>query len=250
MKLKVSALLGAAALIALAAPACAQPVQFQAADAINNTPVSAATPLPVTFPNGSGSSITGPLGTQTIPNSVATTTADGAQVTIGTTSDAACATDTGTCSLIALQKKGNQNGTTLNTTAGAALAAGGNTIGGTIPTSATTGGVTAYTLTAANSTNATNVKASAGNLYHIAVYNNSATLAWVSFYNTAGTPTCGTSIVYQTMIPANSTSGAGAVENFTTGLAFPTGIGICVATGIAGTGSVAASSYVVGLGYK
>lgn len=116
--------------------------------------------------------------------------------------------------------------------------------------SGTTGGVTPFTLTAAASTNATNVKASAGTLYHIGVYNNSATPAWVSFYNTAGTPTCGTSIVYQTMIPANSTSGAGAVEDFATGMAFATGIGICVTTGIAGTGSVAATSYVVGLGYK
>lgn len=118
------------------------------------------------------------------------------------------------------------------------------------PISGTTGGVTPFTLTAANSTNAANVKATPGTLYHIGVYNNSATLAWVSFYNTAGTPTCGTSIVYQTMIPANSTSGAGAVEDFTTGMAFATGIGICVTTGIAGTGSVAATSYVVGLGYK
>jgi hypothetical protein len=114
----------------------------------------------------------------------------------------------------------------------------------------TTGGVTPFTLTAANSTNATNIKASAGTLYHVGVYNNSATLAWVSFYNTAGTPSCGTSIVYQTMIPANSTSGAGAVEDFATGMAFGTGIGICITTGIAGTGSVAASAYVVGLGYK
>lgn len=114
----------------------------------------------------------------------------------------------------------------------------------------TAGGLTSFTLTAANSTNATNVKGSAGNLYHIAVYNNSATLAWVSFYNTAGTPTCGSSIVYQTIIAANSTSGAGAVEDFAVPLSFSTGIGICVATGIAGTGSVAASAYVIGLGYK
>lgn len=48
MKLKVSALLGAVALIALAAPACAQPIQYQASDGYNNTPVSAANPLPVT----------------------------------------------------------------------------------------------------------------------------------------------------------------------------------------------------------
>lgn len=109
---------------------------------------------------------------------------------------------------------------------------------------------TLFTLTAAASTNATSVKASAGTLRHISVYNNSATLAWLSFYNTASTPTCGTGIVYQTMIPANSTSGSGSVEDISAGLTFSSGIGICVATGIAGTGSVAATTYVVNLGYN
>lgn len=118
------------------------------------------------------------------------------------------------------------------------------------PAPATTGGLTFATVTAANSTNATNLKASAGQLYHLTAYNNSATLAWVSLYNTAGTPTCGTSIVYQMMIPANSTSGAGAIDDIPSGLAFPTGIGYCITTGIAGTGSVAASAYVVNFGYK
>lgn len=112
------------------------------------------------------------------------------------------------------------------------------------------GGATTFNLTAAASTNATNIKASAGSLYHISAYNNSSTMAWVSFYNTAGTPTCGTSVVWQTMIPANSTSGAGAVEDIATPINFSTGIGICVTTGIAGTGGVAASTYVVNLGFK
>lgn len=114
----------------------------------------------------------------------------------------------------------------------------------------TTNGLSFATITAANSTNATNLKNAAGQLYHLTAYNNSATLAWVSFYNTAGTPTCGTGIVYQAMIPANSTSGAGVVEDIPDGLTFATGIGYCITTGIAGTGSVAATSYVVNFGYK
>lgn len=118
------------------------------------------------------------------------------------------------------------------------------------PTASTAGGVTKATITAAASTNATNLKSSAGTLYHLSGYNNSATLAWVSLYNTSGTPTCGTSIVWQGMIPANSTSGAGFVEDFAVPLDFSTGIGYCITTGIAGTGSVAASSYVVNFGYK
>lgn len=215
---------------------------------------------------GGGGAITAPLGTQTLGNSVAVTTGNGNDVVEGSQADAA-ACPSGTSKTVAgcLAQ--------LHADATAAIPAGANIIGKvgidqttpgttdhvsaaqvgawtTQPISGTTGGVTPFTLTAANSTNAANVKATPGTLYHIGVYNNSATLAWVSFYNTAGTPTCGTSIVYQTMIPANSTSGAGAVEDFTTGMAFATGIGICVTTGIAGTGSVAATSYVVGLGYK
>lgn len=132
----------------------------------------------------------------------------------------------------------------------AEVPAGDELIGGVDIRASTLGGLTKYTLTAANSTNATNIKASAGKLYHITGYNNSATLAWISFYNTAETPTCGTGIVWQTMIPANSTSGSGAIDDIPAGLDFSTGIGICVTTGIAGTGSVAASTYVVNLGYK
>jgi hypothetical protein len=128
--------------------------------------------------------------------------------------------------------------------------AGDELIGGVDIRASTLGGLTKFTLTAANSTNATSIKASAGKLYHITGYNNSATLAWISFYNNAGTPTCGTNIVWQTMIPANSTSGSGAIDDIPAGLDFSTGIAMCVTTGIAGTGSVAASTYVVNLGYK
>lgn len=45
--------------------------------------------------------------------------ASGAMVDLGTQADAACATDNGSCTLIALQKRSNQNVTTLNTTAAA-----------------------------------------------------------------------------------------------------------------------------------
>lgn len=118
----------------------------------------------------------------------------------------------------------------------------------TVP-SATAGGTTLYTLTAANSTNATNVKASAGQIYSISGYTISATAAWISLYNNAGTPTCGTSIIQQYLIPGNS-SGAGFNIDFATPKGFATGIAFCITTGIAGTGSVAASSYVLNVDYK
>lgn len=111
------------------------------------------------------------------------------------------------------------------------------------------GGLTKFKLQAAASTNATVVKASAGKLYHIAGYGISATPAWITFYNTAGAPTCGTSVVYETIIPGPA-GGGYAVDDIPSGLDFSTGIAICVTTAIAGTGNVAANVFVVNLGYK
>lgn len=119
----------------------------------------------------------------------------------------------------------------------------------TIVPSATVGGTTLFTLTAANTTNATNIKASAGQLYSLSGYTISATAAWLSLYNNAGTPTCGTSIIQQYLIPG-STTGAGFNIDFAAPKGFATGIAFCLTTGIAGTGAVAASSYVVNADYK
>jgi len=55
--------------------------------------------------------------------------ASGAVVDLGVQADAAAAADTSTASLIALIKRNNQNLTTINTTAGAAVPAGTNLIG-------------------------------------------------------------------------------------------------------------------------
>ena len=119
----------------------------------------------------------------------------------------------------------------------------------TVP-SASAGGTTLYTLTLAASTNATNVKASAGQLYSISGFNaSSATPVWISLYNNAGTPTCGTSIIQQFLIPG-STTGTGFVYDFSSPKAFATGIAFCATTGIAGTGSPAATTYVLNIDYK
>jgi hypothetical protein len=125
-----------------------------------------------------------------------------------------------------------------------------NTFGNVGQVPVTSGGTSIFTLTLAASTNATNVKASAGQLYSIDGYNmSSATPIWISTYNNAGTPTCGTAIIEQFMIPGNTT-GAGLHANFSVGAAYSTGIAICATTGIAGTGNAAASTYVVNIHYK
>lgn len=116
--------------------------------------------------------------------------------------------------------------------------------------SATAGGTTLYTLTLAASTNATNVKASAGQVYSISGYNmSSATPVWISVYNNAGAPTCGTAIIQQFLIPG-STTGAGFVHDFAAPKGFSSGIAFCATTGIAGTGNPAASTYVLNIDYK
>lgn len=114
---------------------------------------------------------------------------------------------------------------------------------------AATGGLTKFTLQAAASTNATNVKASAGTVYNVSAFGISATPAWVTFYDTAGVPTCGTGVVWQTVVPGVAT-GAGGISDIAAGLSFSTGIGICVTTGIAGSGAVAANTFVLNIGYK
>lgn len=116
--------------------------------------------------------------------------------------------------------------------------------------SATAGGTSIFTLTLAASTNATNVKASAGQLYGIAGFNmSSATPVWISLYNNSGTPTCNTSIIEQFMIPGNTT-GSGFVYDLANPQAFSSGIAFCATTGIAGTGNPAATTYVVNVFYK
>jgi len=101
--------------------------------------------------------------------------------------------------------------------------------GGVFDTPATTThdvGTTSVTYTA---NTALNVKASAGNVYGISAINAAASVCWLQFYNTAGTPTCGTSVVWSVPLPVTP-----GVFNLPPG-AFPlrnhaTGIGICVST--------------------
>lgn len=130
-----------------------------------------------------------------------------------------------------------------------ALPAGSNLLGQTQDVGGASGGLTKFTLQAAASTNATNIKASAGTVYHIEGFGASATPAWVTFYNTAGAPVCGTGVVWQTIIPGVAT-GAGGIMDIAKGLDFSTGIGVCITTGITGSGAVAAGTFVLNIGYK
>lgn len=107
-----------------------------------------------------------------------------------------------------------------------AIAAGTNTIGGVIqkPT-ATAGGHTLSRVNAAASTNATNLKASAGNLLRISVFNVAAYSVFLKFYNKASAPTVGTDTPTRTIpIPA----GTGFAEEYVYGAPFATGISYAI----------------------
>jgi hypothetical protein len=180
--------------------------------------------------------------------------ADGWDVTKGAKADTVCGTATGTCSVVALLKY-------LNNVAGSAIVAGTNLIGkvgidqttnGTtnavVPVPATSGGLTTYFLQPTASTNSVSVKASAGQVYWILAENNSATVNYVRFYNTSSGPTCSsaTGLVTQIQIPASTAVGGISIPlHF--GIAFSTGIGICVTSGYATTDTTNATATAISL---
>lgn len=109
-------------------------------------------------------------------------------------------------------------------------------------------GASLYHVVTAASTNAANIKASAGRVLGWSVFNDANYPVYVKFYNTASSPTVGTGVVYT--IGAQ----AGVEVHFDSddGLAFSTGIGISITKGIADSDAtaVAASDAVVNVHYK
>jgi hypothetical protein len=110
------------------------------------------------------------------------------------------------------------------------------------------GGDTVYHLVSAASTNATNIKASAGKVTGWYIYNSNASARKVVFHNTAGTPTAGASVYYALMIPGL----AAANVSFPDGLDFSTGIAITTVTGLADSDAtaVALNDLIINIFYK
>lgn len=113
---------------------------------------------------------------------------------------------------------------------------------------ATSGGLSVFHLVSAASTNATNVKASAGQLYAAQITNTNAAARKVAFHNTAGTPTAGASVAFSIVVPAASS----VVFQAAAGVAFSTGIAITTVTETAdnGTTAVGANDLNINLFYK
>lgn len=168
------------------------------------------------------------LGGSAIAMNTGTRSAGTQRVTIAT-DDIVPASQSGTWTV--------QPGNTANTTAWL-----------TANTPVTSGGLTTYHLVSAGSTNATSVKASAGQLYGYYIFNANASARKVAFHNTSGTPTAGSSIFFSIVIPASS----GANVEFANGIAFSSGIGITTVTGTADNDAtgVASGDLIINLFYK
>lgn len=131
------------------------------------------------------------------------------------------------------------------------------TNGGTFATQATvqagaSGGWTPSKLVSAATTNATSLKASAGQIGYIFAGNVNAAARYLKLYDKASAPTVGTDTpVHTFMIPGN-TAGSGFALNIPAGIVFSTGIAFALTTGAgdSDTGAVAASEITVNIGYK
>jgi hypothetical protein len=116
---------------------------------------------------------------------------------------------------------------------------------------ATSGGATPAHYLSAASTNATNVKASAGNVYALAVINTTATLYYLKLYDKATAPTCNSDAVLQTYPVPASTAGAGFVLPLNVGMSFSAGIGFCLTGGLADNDNTnAATGVAINFVYK
>jgi hypothetical protein len=177
----------------------------------------------------------------------AVTIANGGSVTLGNTADAAY-TGSGSATVISILK-GIYNGVT------GAIAAGTNYIGQVGLNAVATGGWTPTSFVAANSNNATSLKASAGIVHAVEVYGVGAAPAYLKFYDQATSPSaCGaTNLVKSIMIPAAATAANGGGSNaIVMDAQFSTGIGYCVVTGIAvaDNTSVAAATFLINIDWK
>ncbi|WP_119305220.1 hypothetical protein [Dongia deserti] len=122
----------------------------------------------------------------------------------------------------------------------------------TAPTPSATGGLSVTKLISAATTNATSVKASAGQVCGWSISNTNAAARFVKLYNLAAAPTVGTDVPVMTILVPGGTTGGQAVYQSPFCMAFGTGIALATTTGVADadTGAVAANELVINLVWK
>ena len=114
--------------------------------------------------------------------------------------------------------------------------------------SSISGGDSTYHLVSAATTNATNIKASAGKVTGWYIYNSNANARKVAFHNTAGTPIAGASIHSAIVIPGLAATNV----SFPDGIDFGTGIAITTVTDLtdAGNTAVGINDLIINIYYK
>lgn len=96
---------------------------------------------------------------------------------------------------------------------------------------APTGGASVTTILSAASNNSTSIKASAGTVYSLTfIQTTSTAIQDIRFYDTATAPTCSSATGMKVNIPvqANTVTPGGTFTFGTMGIAFASGIGICI----------------------
>jgi hypothetical protein len=105
-----------------------------------------------------------------------------------------------------------------------------------------TGAASIHHIVSAASTNALNIKASAGRVVGWSFVNTTASVQYVKLHNTAGAPTAGSGVVQTIAIPANG------VNNMPVGggsIGFATGIARTIVTGSADADATATTAGAV-----
>ena len=147
----------------------------------------------------------------------------------------------------------NSTGTVAATQSGTWTVQPGNTANSTpwlvTDNGATSGGTSTCYITSAASTNSTNCKASAGQLYNLTLVNTTATTYYLRLYNLSSAPTCSSATGFIATIPVLATGGVSQAKHV--GQAFGTGIGFCLTGGGSSTdNSNAATGVYITLEYK
>lgn len=141
------------------------------------------------------------------------------------------------------------------TTQPVSLSSGSNLVGFFTPmaSATTTNSAVECNLQSAATTNATNCKASSGNLYGYEVVNTTSTLYYLRLYNLGSAPTCSsaTGFIRSIPIPHATGTGAGIIRSNDIPVGYTTGIGFCLTLNGASTDNNAAAIGVyINLLYK
>lgn len=187
--------------------------------------------------------------TTAITGNVAVTKADGSDVTLGSKADAKnTATDTTAITIMQVLKE--ISAMEQAPASRAVTNAGTFEVQPDGTTATTTNAASRCVLVSAASTNATNCKGSAGNVYGFRFVNTTTTVYYLRMYNSSSSPTCSSATGFIESIPippaASSGQAGGIVSIEPMGEGYSTGISFCFTGGSSSTDNTNAATGVFG----